>query len=132
MRRSTLLPIAFSWGLLFAIGCGGSDPVPPQLLGRWVVVSQTCDCDSSDPHPVVLIDLRTDSATLTGVDSTRFDVSAESDGDDCVAFGSGTDGFGRDIDATTLCTDTTGDLRGAFVAHSDDSDGTWYYAYRHQ
>jgi hypothetical protein len=63
---------------------------------------------------------------------TEFDVSAESDGEDCVGFGSGTDGFGREIDSTTLCVDTAGDLRGAFVAHSDDGEGTWYYAYRHQ
>lgn len=131
MRRATLLPVAFLSALLL-IACGGSDPVPPQLLGRWAFISLTCDCDPADPHPVAFIDLRTDNATLTGVDSTRFEVAAESDGDDCVAFGSGTDGFDRDIDATTLCVDTAGDLRGAFVAHSDDGEATWYYAYRHQ
>jgi hypothetical protein len=81
---------------------------------------------------VPFFDLRTDSATLTGTDMTEFDVSAEGDGDDCVALGSGTDGFGRTIDATTLCVDTIGDLRGALVAHSDDGESTWYYGYRHQ
>lgn len=116
--------------LLLAAGCG-SDPVPPQLLGRWAFVSLTCDCEASDPHPVVLIDLRTDSATLTGVEGRAFDVSAEADGDDCVAFGSAVDGFDRDVDATTLCVDTAGDLRGAFVAHDEDGEGTWYVAFHH-
>ncbi len=131
MRRATLLPTALISGLLPPVACGGSEPVPPELLGRWVSVSLTCDCESGDPQPVALINLRTDSATLIGVDMTMFDISAESDGGDCVAFGSGADGYGRDIDAATLCTDTAGDLRGAFVAHSDNGEGTWYYAFRH-
>jgi hypothetical protein len=122
---------AFLGHLLLAAGCG-SDPVQPELLGRWPVVSITCDCDGSDgAQPVILMNLREDSASLMGPDGTVFEVSAEADGDDCVALGSGVDGFDRDIDATTLCVDTAGDLRGAFVARDDDGEGTWYYAFRH-